>query len=116
MRFYSPSSRLKEWYCTVVYRDGAKPLPVRLGETLLYLGGKGTGEVKHVQFQCKDEHHSVEIYPPGRVFAVICSPDPGLDPRFIESLAPRDEAELSDPRRVLTVDQSLAFEKGLLRN
>lgn len=114
MRFYSPNSRVKEWYCTIVYRDGARPLPVRVGDTLLYIGGKGTGEIKHVQFQCKDEHHSVEIYPPGKVFAVICSPEEGLDPRFMESLAPRDEVELSDPRRVVTVEQAIAWEKGLL--
>lgn len=115
MRFYSPNSRLKVWYCTIVYRDGAKPLPVRVGETLLYLGGKGTNDVKHVQFQCKQEHHSVEVYPPGKLFAVICAPEPGLDPNFMESLDRRDEIEISDPRRHLLITPAQAFESGLLR-
>ena len=115
MRFYSPNSRLPVWYCTIFYRDLPTPLAVRVGDTLLAVGGKGTGEVKHVQFECRQEHHSVEIYPPGRVFAVICAPEDGIDPGFVNSLAERDEIEISDPRRHTLVTAAQAFDLGLRR-
>jgi hypothetical protein len=98
-----------------VYRDTAQRIPVRVGDSLLYVGGKGTNEVKHAQFQCKQEHHSIEIYPPGRIFAVICAPEPGVDPNFMESLAARDEIEISDPRRHVLVTPARAYETGLLK-
>ena len=104
---------LKSWYCTVVYRDTPHALAVRVGDTLLKIGGKGSMEVKHVQFECLREHHSVEVYPPGRIFAVICSPDEGVDPGFLDSLAERDEIELSDPRRHVLVTPAEAFDLGL---
>ena len=113
MRFYSPSSRLKIWYCTIVYRDQPQPLAVRVGDTLLKIGGKGSMEVKHIQFECKEEHHSVEVYPPGKLFAVICSPEEGIDAHFLDSLAERDEVELSDPRRHMLVTPAQAFDLGL---
>jgi len=101
MRFYSPNTRLKVWFLTVVFRDEKAPLHIRVGDNLVALGGAGSGKVLHSEMECREEHYSVEIYPPGRVFAVVCSPEPGIDPAFIESLAPRDECELHDPRRIL---------------
>ena len=113
MRFYSPNSRLKSWFCTIFFRDLPEPLIGRVGDNLFRLGGKGTNEVKHVQFECKQEHHSVELYPPGRVLAVICSPEEGIDSAFVNSLELRDEVELSDPRRHVLVTPAQAFDLGL---
>ena len=115
MRFYSPSSRLKSWHCTIFFRDLSQPLTGRVGETLFKLGGKGTQEVKHVQFECRQEHHSVELYPPGRVLAVIVSPEAGIDPGFVDSLELRDEVELSDPRRHRLITPAQAHDLGLSR-
>jgi hypothetical protein len=115
MRFYSPNSRLKKWWCTIVYEDTGKPFAARVGDTLLHIGGKKKGEVKHVQFECQQEHHSVEIYPPSILLAVICAAEPGLDPKFMESLSQRDKAELSDPRRHQLITMPQAHELGLLK-
>lgn len=114
MRFYTINAQLKRWYLTVIYRDESTPTRIRVGDALLLVGGKGTGTVKPFQMECYDEHHSVEIYPPAKVFAIICSDTPGIDPEFLNSLAPRDEAELIDPRRVVGVEKGMAFSRGLI--
>jgi hypothetical protein len=116
MRFYSPNARLNTWHLTIVYEDTGQPFFGRVGDHQFRAGGVKKGEVKLFQFECQKEHHSVEIYPPAILLAVICAPEPGLDPQFMESLAERDKAELSDPRRHQLITLPQAHELGILKN
>lgn len=114
MRFYSPAVRSHEWFLTLFFRETGRPNVVRIGKNKL-LFGKGPeayGQLSHCQIQVTDEDHSIEVFPGARLLGMVCSPEPGMDGRYLQSLSPADEVELVNPNELAVLEGADARDLG----
>lgn len=113
MRFICPTCVEKKWYLTIFFREVGSPQPVRIGTSVLTFGKgrEARGQLAYCQIEVTDEAASVEFFPGAKILGVVCSPNPGLDKRYMESLGSIDEVELANPNDIVEIsDMSLARE------